>query len=302
MKRVLRDPMLVIGTLFLLALFLFAAFGPGVRTAQLRPPDARNFDAVYSQIGAPFLPPGQGGAPLGTDDLGRDVVARLAQGARVSLVVGFTVQVFALLLGMAMGVFGVFAPKWPRALVLRLTDAMFAFPDILLAILLVAALSPQALQKAIPALEGWGDEWIGILPVVAALGITAWPSIARLVRVQVASVKDREFVVAARAAGAPTGYLVMKHILPQVLPLILAVSMVEMAGTVLAESALSFIGIGVQAPNPSWGNMINNARSGDITAHVPLLLFPCILLSLTIFALNFVGDGLQALFDPKARA
>lgn len=300
MKRVLRDPLLAIGVLFLVALVLFAAFGPMVRTAQLRPAGDRTFDAVFTPIGKPFLAAGEQGATLGTDDIGRDELARLMQGARVSLVVGFTVQVLALLVGMLMGVLGVFAPKWIRVVALRLTDVMFAFPDILLAILLVATLSPQALAK-IPILRNWPDEWIGVVPVIAALGITAWPSIARLVRVQVASVKDREFVVAARAAGATTPYLVVKHILPQVLPLILAVSMVEMAGTVLAESALSFIGIGVQAPNPSWGNMINNSRTGDITSHIPLLLYPCVLLSLTIFALNFVGDGLQALFDPKAR-
>lgn len=301
MRRLLRDPMLTIGVLFLVALGLFAVFMPMIRTAQLQPPDDPRFDAVFSQIGKPYLPPGEKGATFGTDDIGRDVLARLAQGARVSLVVGVTVQAIALIFGMLMGVLGVFAPAWIRQPLLRLTDAMFAFPDILLAILLVATISPSALANTFPALQRLPDEWLGILPVVAALGITAWPSIARLVRVQVASVKDREFVVAARAAGASTPYLVVKHILPQVLPLILAVSMVEMAGTILAESALSFIGIGVQAPNPSWGNMINNARSGDITAHVSLLLLPCALLSLTIFALNFVGDGLQALFDPKAR-
>ncbi len=300
MRLLRRDPMLFIGALFLLALVAFALFMPMIRTAQLRPPNEPRFDAVFSPIGKPFLNPGEGGAVLGTDDIGRDVLARLAQGARVSLVVGVSVQILALFFGMLMGVLGVFAPKGLRLVLLRLTDAMFAFPDILLAILLVATISPQTLAT-IPLLRSLPDEWIGVMPVVAALGISSWPSIARLVRVQVASVKDREFVVAAKAAGAPTGYLVVRHILPQVLPLILAVSMVEMAGTVLAESALSFIGIGVQAPNPSWGNMINNARSGDITAHVTLLLWPCALLSLTIFALNFVGDGLQALFDPKAR-
>lgn len=301
MKRIFKDPLLAIGIVFLTLLVLFAIFMPMIRTAQLQPPNEPRFEAVFSPIGKPFMAPGQNGATLGTDDIGRDVLARLAQGARVSLVVGLTVQVLALFFGMLMGVLGVFAPKWLRVPLLRLTDAMFAFPDILLAILLVATLSPQTLLAKLPFLKAVPDEWIGILPVVAALSITAWPSIARLVKVQVESVKDREFVVAARAAGAPTTYLVIKHILPQVLPLILAVSMVEMAGTVLAESALSFIGIGVQAPNPSWGNMINNARSGDITAHVSLLLLPCVLLSMTIFALNFVGDGLQALFDPKAR-
>jgi ABC-type dipeptide/oligopeptide/nickel transport system permease subunit len=163
---------------------------------------------------------------------------------------------------------------------------MFAFPDILLAILIVGTFSGSGL---------------GVIPVIVALSITAWPSVTRLTVTQVASVKDREFVVAAKAAGASTPYLVTKHVLPQVLPLILAVSMVDMAGTVLGESTLSFIGIGVQAPNPSWGNMINDVRSGDITSHVPQLAYPCLILSITIFALNFVGDGLLTALDPKAR-
>jgi ABC-type dipeptide/oligopeptide/nickel transport system permease subunit len=185
---------------------------------------------------------------------------------------------------MFMGVVGSYAPKWVAMPVLRFTDAMFAFPDILLAILIVGMFSGVGL---------------GLVPVLVALGITAWPSFTRLTVTQIASVRDREFVVAAKAAGASTSYLVRKHILPQVLPLILAVSMVEMAGTVLAESTLSFIGIGVQPPNPSWGNMINDVRTGDITSHTAQLALPCILLSLTIFALNFVGDGLLAVLDPK---
>lgn len=301
MKRLFRDPLLVIGIVVLVGIVLFAIFGPMIRTAQLRPAGETRFDAVFNPIGKPFLAPGEGGAIAGTDDIGRDVFARLAQGARVSLLVGVLVQVIALGVGMLMGVLAIFSPKWLQVVSRRLTDVMFAFPDILLAILLVATLSPKYLQENIPILQRIPDEWISVVPVIVALAVTSWPAFARLTAAQIASVKDREFVVAARAAGAPTPYLVVKHILPQVLPLILAVSMVEMAGTVLAESALSFIGIGVQAPNPSWGNMINNARTGDITAHVSLLFLPCILLSLTIFALNFVGDGLQALFDPKAR-
>jgi ABC-type dipeptide/oligopeptide/nickel transport system permease subunit len=158
---------------------------------------------------------------------------------------------------------------------------MFAFPDILLAILIVAVVG------------------LGILPVIAALAVTSWPSIARLVSTQVATLKDREYVVAAKAAGAPTGYLVVKHILPQLSGLLLAYSMIELAGTILAESTLSFLGIGVQEPDPSWGNMINTARI-NMNSHPVMLIWPCLFLSATIFALNFVGDGLRAYFDPKS--
>jgi ABC-type dipeptide/oligopeptide/nickel transport system permease subunit len=221
---------------------------------------------------------------LGTDENSRDVLSRLAKGGQISLEVGVIVQGFAISTGMLVGFIGTLGPRWLRSPLLRFTDAMFAFPDILLAILIMGTFAGSAL---------------GLVPVLVALSITAWPAMARLTVTQVASVKDREFVVAARAAGASTSYLVWRHILPQVAPLILAVSMVEMAGTVLAESTLSFIGIGIQPPDPSWGNMINDARMGEITSHVNLLAGPCILLSLTIFSLNFVGDGLLAAMDPK---
>ncbi|RYG42960.1 ABC transporter permease, partial [bacterium] len=173
-------------------------------------------------------------------------------------------------------------PKWLRAPLLRFTDGMFAFPDILLAILIVAVLGP------------------GMTPVIAALAVTAWPSLARLVVTQVATLKDREYVVAARANGAGTFYLVTRHILPQLFGILLAVSMIEIAGTILAESTLSFLGIGVQEPDPSWGNMINVARI-NMASHPEKLIPPCVILSVTIFALNFVGDGLRNMLDPKAR-
>ncbi len=284
MKRILRDPLLVFGIVFLALLLLFALLAPAIRSNQLKPSDEPNFNVVTSKVGGIYQPPGSSRLPLGTDVLGRDEIARLAQGGRISLLVGVLVQTFAVCFGMLVGMLGTFSPPWVRLPLMRLMDAMFAFPDILLAILIVGMFAGAGL---------------GLLPVLVALGITAWPSVARLTVTQVASVKDREYVVAAKAAGASTPYLVTKHILPQVLPMILAVSMVDMAGTVLAESTLSFIGIGVQPPNPSWGNMINDVRTGDITSHIPQLAFPCILLSLTIFALNFVGDGLLAALDPK---
>lgn len=262
-----RNPLFWFGVGFLAILVVIAIFGPSFRHPYLE------------RVAVPHVPPG----PqfwLGTDEQGRDVFARLAYGARVSLLIGLTVQFLALALGIVLGVSAVYGPTWVRNVILRLTDGMFAFPDILLAILIIGI---------------WSS---GVLPVVVALTITAWPSVVRLVRTQVATLKDREFVVATEAMGFSRWYVVTRHILPHLTGIILAVSMVDLAGIILAESALSFLGIGVQAPTPSWGSMINSARQ-DMQAHPWLLVWPCLLLSLTIFALNFLGDGLRAMADPK---
>jgi ABC-type dipeptide/oligopeptide/nickel transport system permease subunit len=284
-----REPLLWFGLFVLVFLVLFAMFGPALRDAQLASVSGRSgFTSVYDPVAGPFQAWG-GPTLLGTDQQGRDVLARLASGARVSLTVGLVVQVIALLVGVTVGVLGVYAPRWVASPLMRLTDGMFAFPDILLAILVVGVLTASKAQ--IPG----GN----MMPVIAALSITAWPSIARLVRSQVATLKDREYVVAARAAGAGTFYQVTRHVLPQLAGILMAVSMIEIAGTILAESTLSFLGIGVQAPDASWGAMINTARE-NMASHPIQLVGPCVLLSLTVFALNFVGDGLRSYFDPKS--
>ncbi|MEZ0326398.1 MAG: ABC transporter permease [Fimbriimonas sp.] len=292
-----RDPLLIFGAAFLLFLILFAIFAPIIRDAQLKPPGVASFSSVYDPVVddsgralKPFQPP-FGKVLLGTDEIGRDVVARLAQGARISLMVGFIVQILALLVGVTIGVLGVYAPKWVASPLMRLTDAMFAFPDILLAILIVSVVRTDMFEGVLGPLGK-------MLPVIVALSFTAWPSITRLVRTQVASLKDREFVVAAKASGASTFYLATRHVLPQLMGILMAVSMIEVAGTILAESTLSFLGIGIQAPDPSWGSMINAARL-NMSSHPITLLWPCLILSLTIFSLNFVGDGLRAALDPK---
>jgi ABC-type dipeptide/oligopeptide/nickel transport system permease subunit len=278
-----RDWLLILGIAYLVGLTLFALFGPNIRDFQLRNEvNVREFSSVYTPVTKTVFTPSNATVPLGTDEIGRDIVARLAAGARISLFVGFVVQAISLVVGVTVGVLGVMAPKWLRNPIMRFTDGMFAFPDILLAILIIGVIGQ------------------GLGPVIAALAITGWPSIARLVATQVATLKDREFVVASKATGASTFYLVTRHILPQTWSLLLAVSMVEIAGTILAESTLSFLGIGVQAPDPSWGSMINNARP-MLNSYPLVLLWPCLVLSLTVFALNFVGDGLRTYLDPKRR-
>jgi ABC-type dipeptide/oligopeptide/nickel transport system permease subunit len=279
-----RNPLLMVGIGFLVLLVLFAVFGPlaggGITETKwgtFEMPSSRHL--------------------LGTDELGRDVLARIAYGARVSLAVGLTVQVLALVIGVIAGMIGTFGPKWLSITVMRFTDGMFAFPDILLAILIIGLLESNSSFRG--GVFGKVME-SGFLPVVVALSITAWPSFARLTNTTATSLKDREFVVAAKALGAPPAYVIVRHVLPQMWGILLAVSMVELAGTILAEATLSFLGIGILPPYPSWGSMINLARD-DMVSHPLWLLWPCLILSLTIFALNFVGDGLRAILDPRRK-
>lgn len=266
-----RDYILWAGAAYLAVLAVVAIFGPHF-----------HYDPL-DIVGKPNLP-SSGTYLFGTDELGRDNFARIAQGARVSLSIGLIVQGLSLLVGLCAGTIGTFAPRFIAGPVLRFTDAMFAFPDILLAILIVSVFA-----KA------------GILAVVIALSITAWPAIARLVKTQLSTLKDREYVVAARASGAGTIYLVLRHILPQLIGMLFAVTLIELAGTILAESTLSFLGIGIQPPTPSWGSMINQART-NMNSYPFQLFWPTLTLVCTIFALNFVGDGLKASFDPKKGA
>jgi ABC-type dipeptide/oligopeptide/nickel transport system permease subunit len=273
-----RDFLFIVGAVFLGLLVLIAIFGPAVQNARYANGNTR-FDVVTTSLGGPYEP-AFGKYLLGTDNLGRDVFARLAQGARFSLTVAVVVEAISIVVGVLVGVTGVYAPKYVSVPLLRFTDGMFAFPDILLAILIIGIIGQ------------------GFVPVIVALSITSWPSIARLVLTQVATLKDREYVVAARAAGASTFYQVTRHIVPQLVGILLAVGIVDMAGTILSESTLSFLGIGIQAPNPSWGGVISAERQ-VINSHPFALVPPCVILSATIFALTFVGDGLRAKFDPR---
>ena len=261
-----RSPLFWFGVAFLLLLAVYAVVGPEFRHSWL-----------YSSGRAREYPSAMHW--FGTDEKGIDIFARMAYGARVSLLIGFTVQILAVTVGVLVGVLGVFAPKWIADPLMRLTDGMFAFPDLLLAIMLVGLFG------------------MGTGPVVVALAISAWPSVARLVRTQVASLKDREFVVASRAMGAPVSVTVVRHVLPHLMGVILAVAMVDVAAVILSESTLSFLGIGVQLPQTSGGSMIR-AGSDYKESHPIMLVWPCVALALTVFALNFVGDGLRSMTDP----
>lgn len=218
--------------------------------------------------------------PLGLDELGRDVASRLLAGARVSVAVGLAVVGLAGTIGTLLGTAaGAAGGRWDTAL-MRLADVFLAFPGILLAIALVAVLGP-ALRH-----------------VVLALVVIGWVGYARLARGQVLQLREQEFVLAARAAGVPPGRLMLRHLLPNVLPLVIVQASLGLAGAMLAEASLSFLGLGIQPPTPSWGAMIDAGRSHLLDApHITLV--PGLAIALSVFSLNFLGDALVDRLDPR---
>ncbi len=226
-------------------------------------------------------PPGPG-HPLGLDELGRDVLSRLFHGARVSVAVGFAVVGLAGALGTLIGALSGYAGGAVDTVLMRLTDVVLAFPGILLAIALVAVLGPA------------------LSHVVLALAVIGWVGYARLVRGQVLKLREEEFVLAARAAGLPARRVVWRHVLPNVLPLLVVQAALGMAGAVLAEAGLSFLGLGQPPPGASWGAMVNAGRAHLLDApHVAL--FPGLAIVWTVLGLNFLGDGLVDALDPRRR-
>lgn len=220
--------------------------------------------------------------PLGLDELGRDILSRLLWGARVSVTVGLAVVGLAGSLGTLIGAVAGYLGGRIDTLLMRLTDVFFAFPGILLAIALVAVLGP--------ALEH----------VVLALVVIGWTGYARLVRGQVLQVREQEFVLAARTVGLSRSRIVWKHVLPNVLPVLLVQASLGMAGAILAEAGLSFLGLGIQPPTPSWGAMINAGRSHLLDAP-HLTLFPGLAIVITVLGLSFLGDSLSRGLDPHGR-
>lgn len=220
--------------------------------------------------------------PLGLDDLGRDVLSRILYGARVSLRVGFSVVILASLVGVTLGAMAGYFGGTVDTIVMRLCDILLAFPGILLAIALVAVLGPN------------------LNNVILALATIGWVGYARLVRGQVLKVREMEYVTAAKALGAKSPRVILRHVLPNVMNPVIVMATLGLAGAILAEAALSFLGLGVQPPIPSWGAMLTAGRRYlGLANH--LAIFPGAAIMLAVMGLNFLGDGLIDALDPKYR-
>jgi peptide/nickel transport system permease protein len=265
------------GLLLITVLLLLAAFGP---LLDLPDPTRTNLRA---RMTAPTISwTGLGAYPLGTDQLGRDILSRIVAGSRVTLAVAGAAVILGgivgTLLGLVAGYFGGIVDR----LLMRLADIQLAVPLMLLALMVIAALGPS-LQN-----------------LIMVLALVSWVRYARIVRGQVLAVREREFVQSARAIGASSPRIILRHILPNVLTPAVVVATLELARVIVLEAGLSFLGLGVQPPNPSWGRMLAEGRT-YISSAWWIITFPGLALMLTVLSVNLLGDWLRDHFDPRLK-
>jgi ABC-type dipeptide/oligopeptide/nickel transport system permease subunit len=254
-----------------------------VVSAALLAPWLAPHDPVTGDLQNAYLAhPGRGYA-LGTDTQGRDVLSRVLYGARLSLSVGLISQLVSVTLGVTLGLVAGFYGRWVDAVVMRLADVTLAFPTLLLLIAVAAAVRPS-------------------LPVVfVVIGIVGWAGMARLVRSQVLVLKRAEFVTAARALGARDRHILWRHLLPNVRAQVIIAATLGIAGAIMAEAALSFVGLGAQPPTPSWGAMVADGR--DLLRVAPRVSFaPGVAIGLAVLGFNLVGDALREIYDPRLKS
>ena len=279
-RRFRRHVLAVSGAIVLLILVLGVLVGPYLW------PVAINDIDFAAKLQGPSL-----GHPLGTDDLGQDVLARMMYGGKISLAVGFAAMLVALTVGVMVGSLAGMSSGWLDAALMWLTDLFLALPT-LPVLLLVMYLFRDSMKKVL------GVEGGAFVLIVVVIGVLRWMPVARLVRAQFLSLREKEFVEAARALGASKLRQVVQHILPNALGPVIVVGTIDVAAAILFESTLSFLGLGFPSDVPTWGSMLRDAKDYlDFAAH--WALFPGGAIFLTVLAINFIGDGLRDAFDPR---
>lgn len=276
LRQILARPLAVFGLLIVLITVIFAVFAPWLTPYE---PDAQMFDGLTLE-GAPLPPSGQ--FWLGTDLLGRDLFSRLVYGAQTSLIIGIVANGAAVTIGALVGITAGFFRGWIGAILMRFTDLMMAFPALLLAIVLAAIFKPSL--------------WI----VALVIAMVNWVQVARVIYTQAVSLSERDFITAERSLGASSSRILFHHILPHMVPTLLVWSTLGIATTVLLEATLSYLGVGVQPPIPSWGNIIFENQTYFTSA--PWLVFvPGIAIVMLALGFNLVGDALRDILDPTLK-
>jgi oligopeptide transport system permease protein len=285
-SRLRKNKLALVGLVMVMLLLFVGLFGPLIAPY---PYDAVDLKAVFAAGGGP-LPPLGPGHILGTDQLGRDLLSRLLDGARISVSVAFVVQLVIIAIGVPIGaVAGWFGGRIDNFL-MRFTDVIYAFPDLLFIILLTVAFRETVIGQAMD----------GLLLVMVAIAITSWVTVSRLVRGQLLSLKEMEFVEAARAVGVSDRRIVLRHLLPNGMgPIIVAITL-GIPAAILAESTLAYIGIGVQPPRASWGSLVAEGQK-YIRSEPHLVFFPAVFIATALVGFTFLGDGLRDALDPKLK-
>ena len=271
LKRITKHNLALVGLIILIPMFLCAVLAPTISPHDPKEPDLKNILAGPSWS-----------HPFGTDTLGRDVLSRVIYGSRISLLVGFVSVGIATLIGILLGAVSGYTGGIVDELIMRFVDLMMCFPTFFLILAVIALLEPR------------------IWNIMIVIGLTNWMGIARLVRAEILSIKGKEYVHAAKAMGFSKMRIIFGHVLPNALSPVYVVATLGIGGAILTESALSFLGIGVQPPTPSWGNILTQAKD-NIEVAWWLSLYPGLAIFLTVMGYNLLGEGLRDVFDPRRR-
>lgn len=271
-RRFRRHKMAMFGAITLVLLFAYAFIG-GLYFTQER----ANFTDTSIRLSPPSLE-----HPFGTDTVGRDILARTVQGGRVSLMIGLTAALLEIIIGVMIGAVAGYKGGLIDSVLMRFTEAMLIIPALFLLIVMARIVGGS------------------VTFIILILGFTSWMYVARIVRAEFLSLKENEYVLAARAIGTPTSQIIFKHILPNSIAPIVVAATLAVAAAILAEAYISFLGLGVQPPTATWGNMLDGSYNYIETAPW-LWIFPGLLILLTVLSINFVGDGLRDALDPRSR-
>jgi peptide/nickel transport system permease protein len=286
-RRFLRNRLAVVSAVVLVILILFAMSASLVEAILGIDGDAVDLFARYGAPSATHL--------LGTDELGRDILVRLMYGGQVSLMVGLVATIAAAIIGTTIGIISGYVGGRTDAFVMRVTDGVIALPLLPLLIVLAAIdLNKLGIPESIVRSED-----VSLYRIIVIVALAGWTTVARLVRASTLSIKTRPFVMAARAQGASAFRIMTVHILPNLMSPIIVATTLSVGNVILLESVLSFLGLGIQPPLPSWGNLLTGAQE-TIWEAPGLAFFPGMLIFATVIAFNFIGDGLQDALDPRA--